>query len=165
MATGAFLQGIAVLEPEIGGYSKPIILTGVLHVLGLTGSLISVMQLQDRGIRVTTEASGTGLAFTLGGKTISRASRVGRAYILSTKVPESAYKAQELVDPELVYRKLGYLSYSSLQGIELVIIGLSGLIAKLEHYCSGCILAKAIAVIYRARPERTIEVLGRLWID
>jgi hypothetical protein len=168
-ATGAFLQGIAegivVLEPEIGGHSKPVILIGVLHVPGLTGSLISVMQLQDRGITVTTEASETGLALTLGGKTISRASRVGRAYMLSTKVPESAYEAQELVDPELVHRRLGYLNYSSLQGIESVTIGLSGPVAKLEYYCSGYTLAKTIAIIHRARPERTTKVLGRLWMD
>jgi hypothetical protein len=82
--------------------------------------------------------------------------------MLSTKVPESAYEAQEPVDPELVYRKLGHLSYSSFQGIESVTTGLSGPMAKLEYYCSGCILAKTIAVIHRARPERTTEVLGRL---
>jgi hypothetical protein len=82
--------------------------------------------------------------------------------MLSTKVPESAYEAQEPVDPELVHRRLGYLSYGSLQGIESVTTGLSGPIAKLKHHCSGYTLAKAIAVIHRTRPERTTEVLGRL---
>jgi hypothetical protein len=81
--------------------------------------------------------------------------------MLSTKVPESAYEAQEPVDPELVHRRLGHLSYGSLQWIELVTTWLSGPVAKLKHYCSGCILAKTIAVIYRTRPERTTEVLGR----
>jgi hypothetical protein len=73
-----------------------------------------VLQLQDRGISVSTEESpGTGLTITLNRKVIGVAARAGRAYILTTYIPEVAYHT-EVVDPELLYRRLAYLSNSSL---------------------------------------------------
>lgn len=170
-ASGVQLQGIAegtvALTVLVDSVLKPVLLTGVLHVPGLSGSLISVLQLQDRGITVQTESSGTGLILSLNGKTIGCASRVGRAYILNSRVPkeaEKAHTAQE-VTPELLHRRLGHLSQNSVQGIDAVTTGLLGPVEPLTTHCSGCTLAKAVTVINRARPERTTEVLGRVWLD
>jgi hypothetical protein len=69
------------------------------------------------------------------------------------------------VDPELVRRKLGHLSYSSLQGIKSVTIGLSGPVAKLEYYYSGYILAKIMVVTHKTCLEKTTKILGHLWMD
>jgi hypothetical protein len=168
-ATGAQLQGIAegtvTLQVTVQGHTRPISLTGVLHVPGLAGSLISVLQLQDRGISVTTEESpGTGLSLSLDGKLIGVAARVERAYILTTNIPETAYYT-EVVDPELLHRRLAHLSNSSIQGIEAVTTGLPGPVDAMETHCSACILAKAVKIISRAQPERTIVPLGRIWMD
>src|SRR6266536_6257038 len=111
-ASGAQLQGIAegtiALKVLRDGEYWPVTLTGVLHVPGLSGSLISVIQLQDCGITITTETTpGTGLVLSLNEKPIGTVVRHGRAYILSTEVPiEVAYSTQE-VTPELLHRRLG----------------------------------------------------------
>jgi hypothetical protein len=166
-ASGAQIQGIAegtvVLYVLRNGQREPVTLTRVLHVPGLSGSLISVVQLQDRGISVQTESPGTGLSLSFNGKLIGTASRQGRAYILTSKVPrvETAYQAQE-VSPELLHRRLGHLSHSTLQGIDAVTTGLRGPIEPIKDHCTACTLAKSVAVINRARPERTTEVLGRV---
>jgi Pol polyprotein, beta-barrel domain/Zinc knuckle/Domain of unknown function (DUF4219)/gag-polypeptide of LTR copia-type len=117
-ATGAQLQGIAegtvTLQVTVQGRTRPISIHGVLHVPGLAGSLISVLQLQDGGISVATEESpGTGLSLSLNGKVVGVAARVGRAYILTTYIPETAYRA-ETVDPELLHRRLAHLSNGSI---------------------------------------------------
>jgi hypothetical protein len=170
-ATGALLQGVGegtvALQPVVQGQARAVELTRVLHVPGLTGSLISVLQLQDRGITVTTEPlPRTGLELRLKQKVIGVADRVGRAYMLTTMVPEKAFQAQgQGISPELMHRRFGHLSYSSLQGIEAVTTGLEGSVQKLEDHCSGCTLAKAVAVIGRKQPERTSVVLGRVWLD
>jgi hypothetical protein len=168
-ATGAQLQGVAegsvTLQINVEGQSRTILLTGVLHVPGLTGSLISVLQLQDRGISVSTEKSpDTGLVITKNQKMIGVAARVGRAYILTTHITETTYKAVE-VDPELLHRRLGHLTYSSLQGIDEVTTGLPGPVGPMEGHCSACILSKAVKIINRAQPERTTVPLGRVWMD
>ena len=57
---------------------------------------------------------GTGLELSLQNRVIGIASRVGRAYILRTKVPtEQAYSTIQ-ADPELAHRRLGHLSYSTI---------------------------------------------------
>lgn len=168
-ATGAQLQGVAegtvTLQVTVQGQTRPISLSGVLHVPGLTGSLISVLQLQDRGISVATEESpGTGLSLSLDGKLVGVAARVGRAYILTTNILETAYRI-ETVDPELLHRRLAHLSNSSIQGIDAVTTGLPGPVEPMEAHCSACILAKAVKIVSRAQPERTTIPLGRIWMD
>jgi hypothetical protein len=168
-ATGAQLQGIAEgtvrLQITVQGHTKPVLLTGVLHVPGLTGSLISVLQLQDGGISIATEPTpGTGLTISLNQKLIGVAARVGRAYILTTSLPETAYRT-EVIEPELLHRRLAHLSHSSIQGIDAVTTGLPGPIGPMEGHCTACILAKSVKIIKRAQPERTTVPLARIWMD
>lgn len=171
-ATGAQLQGIAegtvTVQIVVRGQVKPVTITGVLHVPGLVGSLLSVLQLQDKGISVATEPlPATGLTLSLNGKVIGVAARVGRAYTLKTHLlePETAYKASGGNNTELWHRRLAHLSYSSLRGIETVTTGLSGPVGPMNDHCTACTMAKTVKVINRARPERTTEVLGRIWAD
>ena len=170
IALGAQLQGITegtiTLKVLRDGEYWPVILTRVLHVLGLLGSLISVIQLQDREITITIEVTPrTGLVLSLNEKPIGTVVRYSRAYILSTKVPtEVAYSVQE-VTPELLHRRLGHLSQSTVQGIDAITTGLLGLIEPLKEYYSGYTLAKSVVVINRARLERTTEILGRVQLD
>ena len=165
-ATGAQLQGIAkgtvTLQVTIQGRTRPILIHGVLHVPGLAGSLISVLQLQDRGISVATEeAPGTSLSLSLNGKVVGVAARVGRAYILTTNIQETAY-CTETVDPKLLYRRLAHLNNSSIQGINIVTTGLLGPVGPMETHCSACIMAKTVKIINRAQLERTTVPLGRI---
>jgi hypothetical protein len=152
----------------VQGVTKPVTISDVLHVPGLTGSLISVMQLQDRGITVSTQSfPNQGLTISLDGKVIGAAHRVGRAYLLSTELlaQEMACPAIEQGNAELQHRRFGHLSYSSLQGIETVTTGLDGPVGPLTEDCKACIMAKAVRVIRRETPERVSVPLGRVWVD
>jgi hypothetical protein len=130
------------------GYPKPSLGSHYpkcsLHVIRLLGGLISVLQLQDKGITIVTESTPKkGLTLSLDMKTIGTTSKVRRTYTLITKVPEPkiAYRTEE-VRPELVHRRFAFLSYSSLQGIDNATMGLRSPIIPLDAYCSGYILAK-----------------------
>lgn len=173
-ASGAKLLGVGIgsvtVRVAVGGSIKPITITGVLYVPGLAGSLISVLQLQDRGFSVCTEpAPGKSLVLSFRGKTVGYAARIGKSYRLVTEglEPEEAYMADALgeVSPELLHRRMGHLSHSSLKGLDSVTTGLTGPIKPMEDTCTACILAKAVKVINRAQPERTSEVLGRVIVD
>jgi hypothetical protein len=86
-ASGATLQGIGQgtvpLRVILHSAERTVALTEVLHVPGLAGSLVSVLQLQDRGITVqTTVIQGSQLLIELQGTVIGIARRLGKAYIL-----------------------------------------------------------------------------------
>jgi hypothetical protein len=55
--------------------------------------------------------------------------------------------------------------YSSFRGIKAITTGLTSPLQPLDKYCSGCTLAKAVAVISRNQPEKTTKKLGHVWID
>jgi hypothetical protein len=92
------------------------------------------------------------------------AARVGRAYILTTNIQETAYRT-ETVDPELLHRRLAHLNNSSIQEINTVTTGLPGPVGPIETHCSACIMAKIVKIINRAQPEHTTVPLGRIWMD
>ena len=85
-------QGIVALEINIDGAKRAIALTEVLYVPGLAGSLISVFQLQDRGIIVRTtiisgaSSSSSSLLIERYGRTIGVTERLGKAYALKTAI-------------------------------------------------------------------------------
>jgi hypothetical protein len=171
-ATGALLQGVAEgtveLQIKEDSYYKIVRLSEVLYVIGLSGNLILVLQLQDKGISVATKATPkTGLELSLDRRKLAIVTRVGRSYILSTRLldPEVAYRTQETISPELFYRRFCHMSYSSFRGIEAVTTGLTSPLQPLDEHYSGCTLAKAMAVISRNQPEKTTKKLGRVWID
>ena len=87
IANGAYIQAIAEglvkLQVQIDGIVRTVRLSRVLHVPALAGSLISVSQLQDRGI-ITRTVHGKKLLLELQGKVIGVAERVGRTYTLQT---------------------------------------------------------------------------------
>ena len=79
-------QGTVPLRVTVQGTERAVALTEVLYAPGLSGSLISVLQLQDRGItvRTTTNYSGKGyhLVIERQGSIIGVAKRLGKAYTL-----------------------------------------------------------------------------------
>jgi hypothetical protein len=96
----AITEGTVVLQVALGAYVRTIKLTGVLYVPKLAGSLISVLQLQDKGItiRTTTRSTRKKLLIKLQGTVIGVTSRLGRAYALdsvpqSTRIKHTSLKA------------------------------------------------------------------------
>ena len=70
-------EGSARLTVAINGTLRTVMLRRVLHVPSLAGSLISVLQLQDRGILTRTTRDGE-LLLELDGKTVGKAIRIGK---------------------------------------------------------------------------------------
>ena len=79
-------QGTVPLRVTVQGTEHTVALTEVLYALGLSGSLISVLQLQDRGITVQTTTNYSGkehhLVIEHQGSIIGVAKRLGKAYAL-----------------------------------------------------------------------------------
>jgi hypothetical protein len=172
-ANGAELQavgqGTVVLKVPRKGAVSPVALTEVLYVPGLAGSLISVVQLQDKGItvRTTGDKGLKRLLIERQGRVLGEAERLGKAYTLKgvTMGPERALAASTDAEARLLHRRLGHLSSGSLQHIEAVTTGLQGPVKALEEPCEPCTLAKTVRVVNRESPERVTALLARLHTD
>ena len=86
----AIAEGAMTLKVAIGATVRMVTLTGLLHVPRLAGSLVSVIQLQDRGIMVrsTTREAENKLILEVGEVTIGEVSRIGKSYALDSKVQQ-----------------------------------------------------------------------------
>jgi hypothetical protein len=75
-----------LLQVALGASMRTVKLTGVLYIPKLAGSLISVLQLQDKGItiRTTTGSTGKKLLIEFQGIVVGVASRLGRVYALDS---------------------------------------------------------------------------------
>lgn len=168
IANGACIQAIAEgsvqLQVQVQGTVRTIKLSRVLHVPDLAGSLISVSQLQDRGIHTRT-VQGKKLFLELQGKVVGIAERVGRTYILQT-AKATAYRATiNENSSELWHRRFGHLSTQSLQRVDEATIGLEKPIQGLKKPCKDCLLNKSVKVINRQTPERAKAPLERIFTD
>jgi hypothetical protein len=87
-ANGSTLPGIGRgrvrISVSVEGHARSIVLTDVLHVPQLTGNLISVARLQDKGLVVETTAPPERKAMIIKdrGRRVGMASRVGKSYVL-----------------------------------------------------------------------------------
>jgi hypothetical protein len=104
----AITEGTVLLQVALGAYVRTVKLTRVLYVPKLAGSLISVLQLQDKGItiRTTTRSTRKKLLIKLQGIVIGVASRLGRAYALDsvlqgTRIGHTSLKATTKPDTQL----------------------------------------------------------------
>jgi hypothetical protein len=122
-------QGTVVLKVLRNSTTSTVALTEVLYAPRLIGSLISVSQLQDKGITVCT-TGGRGpkkLLIQRQGQVIGEAERLGKAYTIKGIVPspEKALAASTIdAEARLLHRRLGHLSVGSLQHLETVTTGL-----------------------------------------
>lgn len=170
----AIAEGTVLLPVALGGLVRTVTLTGVLHVPKLTGSLISVIQLQDKGITVRTTVGPTGkkLLIELQGTTVGIASRLGRAYVLdstlqSTEIVHSSLRTTigSTASAQLWHQRFGHLSSTSLQKVHAVTTGLKEPITALQEHCETCIKAKTVRVVNRKAPERATAPLERIHSD
>jgi hypothetical protein len=121
-ASGAELQavdqGTVVLKVSRDGTIYAIALTEVLYTLGLSGSLISVSQLQNKNItvRITGGKSLKRLLFERQSRILGEAKRLEKAYTLRgvNTGPERALAVVADSEARLVHRRLGHLSSGSL---------------------------------------------------
>ena len=162
-------QGTVLLKVLRNGNTSLVALNEVLYAPGLAGSLISVSQLQRKGITVRTTA-GRGLKKLLierKDEVLGEAELLGKSYALKgiSKTPERAMAAITDTEARLWHRRLGHLSSGSLQHIQDVTEGLKGPIKAMKEPCEPCTLAKTVRVINREGPERVEEPLARLHLD
>jgi hypothetical protein len=175
-------QGTIPIQVAVGSTVRTVALTEVLYVPQLAGSLISVLQLQDKGItiRTTIGPEGKSLLIERQGVIIGVADLIGKQYALNSAVKSqitahSSFRtAIEAIAPKPTskavttvtwHRRFGHLGSQSLQGLHTVTIGLSEPIGSLKEPCEACILTKSVRVVNRKGPERTIAPLQRLHMD
>jgi hypothetical protein len=139
----------------------------VLYVPRLAGSLISVLQLQDKGItiRTTVGPEGNRLLIKVQGVTVGVADRIGKSYALNSTVQGqiTGHMALEAnmasTDSQLWHRRFGHLSTQSLQHVHAVTTGLLEPVAPLQEACEACTLTKTVRVINRKSPKRATAPL------
>jgi hypothetical protein len=104
-ASGVIIRGIGQgtvrLQVLVQGQFRPVQLENILYVPELAGSLISVLQLQNKGLTIrTTTGPKRELLIQLQGATVGVARRIGPVYILQGPKlgQESAYTAAQGVN-------------------------------------------------------------------
>ena len=98
-AIQAVAQGSVALKVAVNGTIRNVLLSGVYHVPRLAGSLISVLQLQDRGITIRTTPGPRGaLYLELQGTVIGSARRIGKAYVLESTLQRHDSVALQATD-------------------------------------------------------------------
>jgi Reverse transcriptase (RNA-dependent DNA polymerase)/Integrase core domain/GAG-pre-integrase domain len=175
-ASGASIQGIATgnatLKIALNGAIRTVQLTNTLHVPELAGSLVSVSQLQDRGITVRTTPGTKGQCLLeLQGTIIGAADRIGRAYALNNTLEgpilgDQALKASTKdTEAQLWHKRFGHLSLATLQGVDKATTGLNTPLQGNQEPCGTCNLTKSVRVINRISPEHCTEPLQRIHTD
>jgi hypothetical protein len=158
--------GSVVLNIDIEGQARKVRLTDVLHVPSVAGSLISVSQLEDRGITIRTLGGPKrGLIIELNGSAVAEASRIGKSYVLNciSTNKESALIASA-DDSQVWHQRFGHFSIDTIRGIEKVTTGRKDPIRGVKS-CVICDLTKSIRVINRGAPERSKKPLDRIYSD
>lgn len=168
IANGAYIQAIAEgtvqLQVQVRGSVRTVTLSRVLYVPALAGSLISVSQLQDRGINTRT-APGRKLLLELQGTVVGVAERVGRTYTLKTAGATAYSATTNETSSEIWHQRFGHISTQSLQQVHTAATGISKPVRALEKPCEDCLLNKSVKVISRQAPERANRPLGRIFTD
>ena len=159
-------EGSARLNVAVNGTIRTVQLRQVLHVPRLAGSLISVLQLQDRGILMRTTNNGE-LMLELNGKAVGKAIRLGKTYTLASSLNtnDMAYRATIKDDNLTWHRRLGHFGAKTLAKIHEVTTGLDKPIAPLADACELCIQTKLVRSINRQSPEQASQVLERIYTD
>ena len=81
---------------------ETLVLTDVLYVPDLASNLISVLQLQEKGILVqTTDGQKHAMVLTRNGSTVATAARTGSQYILNSVATEATMAAANNGNPDL----------------------------------------------------------------
>ena len=149
----------------------------VMYVPGLGHNLLSLAQLEDRGISYRSEKGR--MEFVRQGKVIRHAIRRGRTYILSGVKEkglgqEAALIAAQGAAPaiteepfDLWHRRFGHLGQGKLRQLHGVTQGLKGPIGRITSTspCKPCIYAKKAQVINKVTPERTTRPLELVHTD
>ena len=99
---GFGIGNVHVLVYTADLWVETLVLTDVLYVPNLAGNLISVSQLQDKGIMVRTiESQKCPMVLTRNGSTVATAARTGSQYILNSVATEATMAAADNGDPDL----------------------------------------------------------------
>ncbi|TGO08748.1 hypothetical protein BPAE_1218g00010 [Botrytis paeoniae] len=178
IASGAVIKaidkGTIVLKVKIEEEIRLTLLTRVLYILELIGSLISVLQLQDKGLTITTTINPEKkLLIQYQGVTIGTAYRIGYVYTLEgpDQYKVNSLKAFKSIEApkqknrELWHRRLGHLSPGSLSTLYKVTTGLKEPIKGLIKSYEACITSKSIKIINRKASERCKSLLERVYSD
>ena len=130
---------------------ETLVLTDVLYVPDLASNLISVSQLQEKGILVqTTIGQKHPMVLTRDGTTVANAVRIGSQYVLDSVAMEATMAVADGSDPDLDlwHRKFGHIGVQGLRGLHSVVSDLETPISVPRGHnsdqCEPCIMAKQL---------------------
>jgi hypothetical protein len=159
-----------ILYTNLEGRIRRVRLTDVLHVPGVAGSLISVSQLEDRGITIQTlGAPKHRIILELSNDIVASASRVRKSYVLDCVLAKRVYVVESALvasadDSQVWHQRFSHFSIDTIRGVEKVTTGRKGPIQGVKDY-TICDLTKSIRVINREAPERSKGPLDRIHSD
>jgi hypothetical protein len=167
-------EGSVILDIVLEGRTKKVTLTNVLYILHIVGSLISVSQLEDRGITIRTLAGPKkrSILLELRGKIITGANQIRKLYILNCVSSEAKTRESALAvaaaaagasDIEVWHRRFGH--FKTICGVEKVTTGCESSIQELKEAYKACDLTKTVQVVNRVSPERSLGPLDRIYTD
>ena len=183
-ANGTVLPGIGLgkvrLFVSVGGRTRSVVLTDVLHVPQIRGNLISVTKLQDRGLVVETTAPPAKKALIIRrhGRKVGVASRVGNTFVLD-RPADNALFTEEVTDrngrglqsAEAEYirwhYRFGHIGPQIIKEVHTVVDDLEQAVepVKDQPSCEICALTKKVRVVNQISPERSILPLFRVYSD
>jgi hypothetical protein len=173
IANGAIIEAVGTgsvsFYVTVGIVRRMIRLHDVLHVPGLSGSLISTAQLEDKGV-MTRPLMGGRILIMRDRKVLGVANRIGSTYILETTMANDVDARQATTkipraDAKVWHRRFGHLGTQSLKNIQFVTEGMPEAFKALTAPCEHCLLNKSTRVINRKAPEHVKEVLIRVHSD
>jgi hypothetical protein len=176
-ANGSYIYGTGIGNVHVLVFTddlrvEELVLTDVLYVPDLAGNLISVSQLQDKGILVQTVVGQKHpMILTRDGSIVANATRIGSLYILDSVATEATLAATEEESPnlDLWHRRFGHIGVQGLRGLYGAVSDLEAPISVPRGYnsdqCEPCIMAKQLRVVNRQKPEKSDVPLGRVFLD
>src|SRR6266480_1512796 len=122
-----------------------LVLQNVWHVPGMASNLVSLGQLEDRGITMAKWQDA--LALIRAGKAVASIHRLGRLYTLGTYIGASQQNptlraAGTAETAELWHRRLGHANYGQLDDISKAVDGMMLKPADSKPFCEPCIYGK-----------------------
>jgi hypothetical protein len=173
IADGPYLEGIGLGTIKLtlkGLPQREITVSDVLYVPKLATNLMSVIQLEDRGITIATSGSGS-MNLLRNGKVIGRAPRIGRSYILDTvDRPMLALSAKpapkSAIDWVLWHRRFGHIGREKLLDLHKAVEGIDEPLIEVPlRVCEPCIFSKQLRIVNRVAPKRATVPLRRIYSD
>jgi len=184
VANGQQLTVAGIGDLEVPG-TNGLILTSVWHAPGMANNLVSMGQLEDRGITMAKQLNGT-IFLARKDRPIASVHRLGRLYALGAYIEANGLSAALSTVPaaptapaagleeaqeskkelqKLWHRRLGHISYRKLHEVARAVTGMPQDVGTSKQFCEPCVYGKQHRRQFTATTQRAQKLLGRIHMD